>query len=85
MALLTDGIAKRWFQVGRVDDRHVQAVDDCRSCAVKLTRPMTTLTADRMTSKDRLSITVDRTRDRLDLVRVAEEARRLDRPVEVAV
>ena len=52
---------------------------------VKLAGPVAPLAADRVALEDRRLISVDGARHRLDPVRVAVQARRGDRPVEVGV
>ena len=85
VALRTDVIPERGRQIGRIDDRHVLAVDHRGTCDVKFAGPVTAFTADCVTLEDRRSILVDRACHRLDPVRVAEQAIGLDRPVEVIV
>ena len=85
VALRTDVIAERGRQIGRIDDRHVLAVDQRGTRDVELAGPVAAFTADCVTLEDRRSISVDRACHGLDPVRVAEQAIGLDRPVEVIV
>jgi hypothetical protein len=85
VALLANGIPKRWFQMNRVDDRQVPASRPHCSCNVQFSRPVAPLAANSVALEDRPSILIDRVRHRFNSVRVAEEALRGDRPVEVAI
>ncbi|HEX3448986.1 MAG TPA: hypothetical protein VHS97_12070 [Isosphaeraceae bacterium] len=85
VALRTDVIPERGLQIGRIDDRHVLAVDHRGTGDVQFAWPMTALTADGVTLEDWQSILVSWACHRLDPVRMAEQAIGLDRPVEVIV
>jgi hypothetical protein len=85
VALLTDRVPERGLQVRGIDDGHVPAAGRRGKRHVQLARPVAPLAADGMALEDRRPIAVDRARDRIDPVRVAVQASRHDRAVEVEV
>ena len=76
VTLLANRIPQRGLEGIRVDDRHVLAVDLCRTPNVQLARPVAPFAADGIAPEDRLLIPVDRARHWIELVRVAEQALR---------
>jgi hypothetical protein len=85
VTLLANRVPQRRLEGIRVDDRHVLAVDLCRTPNVQLARPVAPFAADGIAPEDRLLVPVDRTRHRLELVGVAEQALRRYGPGEVQV
>ncbi len=62
VTLLANRIPQRGLEGIRVDDRHVLAVDLCRTPNVQFARPVAPFAADGIAPEDRLLIPVDRTR-----------------------
>ena len=84
MALLTHGVAQGGLQAPWVDDRGVPVVAGhaCLALAhMQFAGPMAALAADGLTCKDRLPVAIQRTRQRVRVVAMAEKAPGQDRPL----
>jgi hypothetical protein len=85
VALLTNRISERRLKRGRIYDGQVPAVDRFGTRDVEFARAMASFAADGVALEDRWPIPVDRPVYGLGAIRVAEQARGHDRPVEVRV
>ena len=85
VALLADGLAEAGLQVPRVDDRRVPLIDQLLAAHMQLARAVAAFAADRVAPEEGLLVSIDGLRHRLDMVGMAEQAGRLDRPIEVEV
>ena len=88
MALITNVIPQVGGQMNRIDDRVIRT--SCFASRpvmfdMQLSRAMATLAADAVPREDRLPVSVQRVLLRGDEIRVAIEAVRCDRSIEVVV
>jgi hypothetical protein len=85
VALLTNRLAKRGFEVTRVDDGQVSITDWLVRARVEPPRAVAPFAANGITLKDGLLVSAHRQINRLDPVSVAEQALGLDGPVKMEV
>ena len=85
MALFADCPAQRGFEMSRVDDGQVAALDHLLPSHMELAWPVAPFAADRVASEDGFPVSVDRQVDRFHAVGMTEQALGLDRPLEMLV
>jgi hypothetical protein len=85
VALLADGRAERGLEMPRIDDGQVKAIHHLLPCRMQLARTVASLAANRVASKDRILVQIDRELDWLDAVRMTEQALGLNGSLEMVV